>query len=84
MTTPSEKGAVHAPEYYLKYMSWHTKDMAECMKELVASINVLTTRLEQSITRMAVQRPELRPEQRLHQVRPPESGKDPSSEEIPF
>ena len=45
MSAPNQE--LHPPEYYLKYMSWHTKDMAECMKQISAGVNSFNAKLEQ-------------------------------------
>ena len=45
MTTP-ERSQLQSSEYYLKYMSWHAKDMSTCLKEMCAAFNTLNKRLE--------------------------------------
>jgi len=44
MSTPER--VLQSSEYYLKYMSWHTKDMAASFKELVAAVNTLSNKLD--------------------------------------
>ena len=44
MTAPNQE--LHPPEYYLKYMSWHTKDMAECQKQIPTKLDGLINRLD--------------------------------------
>ena len=77
MTAPSQD--LHPPEYYLKYMSWHTKDMAECMKQISAGVNSFNGKLEQLID-MQRQAGQGKPHSGVAKVTP----MPPSSEEVPF